>query len=67
MLFGFAWFALTQRTARQSAKDAALLATGAILRAATAGCGHAAHPSQCAAMPTQRQPSSPGGGPIPLP
>jgi prolipoprotein diacylglyceryltransferase len=51
MLFGFAWFARTQRTARRPAKGAALLAIGAILCAATAGCGHAAHPGQPAAMP----------------
>jgi prolipoprotein diacylglyceryl transferase len=67
MLFGFAWFARTQRTPRRPAKGAALLAIGAILCAATAGCGHAAHPGQPPAMATERQPGSPGGGPIPLP
>jgi prolipoprotein diacylglyceryl transferase len=36
-LFGLAWFARTQRTARRAAKEAALLAIGAILCAATAG------------------------------
>ena len=40
---------------------------GAILCAATAGCGHVAHPGQSAAMLAQRQPGPAGGGPTPLP
>lgn len=55
MLFGFAWFARTQRTARRPGKGAALLAIGAILCVATAGCGHAAHPGQPTAMAADRQ------------
>ena len=67
MLFGLAWFARIQRKARRAAKGAALLATGAFLCAATASCGHAAHPGRSAAMPVQRQPGSAGSGPTPLP
>ena len=62
MLVGFAWFARTQRGARRAARGATLIAIGALLCAATAGCGHAAHPGQSAAIATQRQPGSAGGG-----
>ena len=53
---GITWFARTQRKGRGAAQGAAMLAASAILAAAAAGCGHAAHQAQ--ADPAQRPPVS---------
>jgi prolipoprotein diacylglyceryl transferase len=50
-LFGIIWFARIQRKPRPATKGAALLAVGAILCIATAGCSTIAHPGQATAMP----------------
>src|SRR5487761_696823 len=55
---GIAWFARTQRKGKRAAHGAAMLATGAILAAAAAGCGHAAHQAQ--AGPAQHPPAVAG-------
>jgi prolipoprotein diacylglyceryltransferase len=45
---GIAWFVRSQRKGKRAAQRTALLATGAVLAAAAAGCGQAAHPAQAA-------------------
>jgi prolipoprotein diacylglyceryl transferase len=57
---GIAWLVRSQRSGKRAGHGAALLAVGAILAAAAAGCGQAAHQAQAAPAhqlpPTAAQP-----------
>jgi len=48
---GIAWFVHSQRKGKWAAQRTALLAVGAVLAAAAAGCGQAAHPVEAASVP----------------